>query len=114
MTLAQYSASPTMPPLPPGAIAAFATIWLFCLAIGLVVYAFTIYCWYRVAGKAGFSPWLGLIALIPLGSLILLLIFAFSDWPALRGGPGLYAPVGTSDASSGYLAGQSSGPISPT
>ena len=113
MTLAQYSTYSPPPNLPAGAVAAFATVWLIFFAIGMAVYIFTIYCYYRIAAKAGFNPWLSLIAIIPLGSFILLLIFAFSDWPSSRGGPGTYATVGTGDASSGYLPGRGPGPLTP-
>ena len=37
--------------------------------------------WYRIAGKAGFNPWLGLLMLVPLVNIAFLLWFAFSDWP---------------------------------
>jgi len=40
--------------------------------------------------KAGFSPWLSLLMLIPLLNIILLYVVGFSDWktvPALRGLP---------------------------
>ncbi|MDQ2069739.1 hypothetical protein [Natronospira bacteriovora] len=40
--------------------------------------------WYRIAGKAGFSPWLGLLMLLPLVNIAFLLWFAFTDWPIHR------------------------------
>jgi hypothetical protein len=33
-----------------------------------------------ICKKAGFSPWLALLNLIPLGNLILLYVLAFADW----------------------------------
>jgi hypothetical protein len=36
-------------------------------------------CWF-ICKKAGFSPWLSLLNLIPCGSLILLYILAFAEW----------------------------------
>jgi hypothetical protein len=33
-----------------------------------------------ICKKAGFSPWLSLLNLIPFGSLILLYVLAFVDW----------------------------------
>lgn len=33
-----------------------------------------------ICKKAGFSPWLSFIYLIPLGNLVLFYILAFSDW----------------------------------
>jgi hypothetical protein len=37
-------------------------------------------CWF-ILKKAGFSPWLALLCIIPsLGTLVLLYVLAFSDW----------------------------------
>jgi len=36
-----------------------------------------------ICKKAGFSPWLSLLNLVPLGSLILLYILAFAEWKTL-------------------------------
>jgi hypothetical protein len=33
-----------------------------------------------ICKKSGFSPWLSLLNIIPLGGLILLYVLAFSDW----------------------------------
>ncbi|HUV69165.1 MAG TPA: hypothetical protein VMW15_05845 [Terracidiphilus sp.] len=41
-----------------------------------------------ICKKAGFSPWLSLLNIIPLGNLILIYVLAFSDWkvvPAPQG-----------------------------
>jgi uncharacterized membrane protein YhaH (DUF805 family) len=39
----------------------------------------------RVFSKAGYSPWWGLLGLIPgLGALACILMLAFGDWPVLR------------------------------
>ena len=35
---------------------------------------------WRICQKAGFSPWLSLLMLVPLGNLILLYFLAFADW----------------------------------
>lgn len=37
-----------------------------------------------ICKKAGLSPWLSLIMIIPFGGLVLPFIVAFMDWPALR------------------------------
>lgn len=37
-----------------------------------------------ICKKAGFSPWLSFISLIPLGWLILLYVLAFAEWPSQR------------------------------
>jgi hypothetical protein len=34
--------------------------------------------------KAGLSPWWAAIAIVPLGTVIILWIVAFSNWPASR------------------------------
>ncbi|WP_374343314.1 hypothetical protein [Azonexus sp.] len=36
----------------------------------------------RVLPKAGFSSWWALLALVPVGNIIALWIFAFTEWPA--------------------------------
>lgn len=58
------------------------------LIVGLVIYAFMIFCWWKIFAKAGFSGALALVwlaAIIPLiGPLICLGVFiwfAFAEWP---------------------------------
>ncbi len=56
--------------------------WLWMLAwIALILPPF-----WKMFGKAGFSPWLALLVLIPVVNLVVLYTFAFSRWPALAGG----------------------------
>ncbi|WP_417317091.1 hypothetical protein [Emcibacter sp.] len=51
------------------------------LEINLIAVLLLIPAW-KICGKAGFSPALSLLILIPgLGYLILLIILAHSDWP---------------------------------
>jgi uncharacterized membrane protein YhaH (DUF805 family) len=38
----------------------------------------------RVAEKAGYSAWWGLLQFIPLLGIVMTWVFAFVDWPALR------------------------------
>ena len=38
-----------------------------------------------ICKKAGLSPWLSLITIIPFGLIVLPLVLAFIEWPALRG-----------------------------
>ncbi|HEX3893601.1 MAG TPA: hypothetical protein VHZ28_02555 [Terracidiphilus sp.] len=46
----------------------------------LVGYAVVILpCWF-ICKKAGFSPWLSLLNIVPFGSLILLYVLAFGEW----------------------------------
>jgi hypothetical protein len=53
--------------------------WLWLLAwIALILPPF-----WKIFAKAGFSPWLALLVLVPLVNLIVLYVVAFSRWPAL-------------------------------
>ena len=36
----------------------------------------------RICSRVGFSPWLGLLALLPVANLVLLWFVAFAVWPA--------------------------------
>jgi hypothetical protein len=60
--------------------------------VGLLIFAFFIFCWWRIFSKAGYSGALslvflaGIIPLIgPLICLALFIWFAFAQWPALKG-----------------------------
>jgi len=48
------------------------------LSVGLVL------CIWRIVTKAGYSGWWALITLVPGINIVMLFVFAFSDWPALR------------------------------
>jgi hypothetical protein len=48
--------------------------------IMLVVLAIVIVPFWFICKKAGFSPWLALLNLVPLGQLILLYVLAFAEW----------------------------------
>ena len=63
-----------------GIAAYFAFIGIFIIALT----AFYVFLAYMVAKKAGYNPLIALIILIPGANFILLIIFAFSDWPVLR------------------------------
>lgn len=39
---------------------------------------------WRICVKAGYSGWLGLLALVPVANLVLLYFLAFASWPAGR------------------------------
>jgi len=51
--------------------------------IFIVILAIVIVPFWFICRKAGFSPWLSLINLVPLGSLILLYVLAFADWKVM-------------------------------
>jgi hypothetical protein len=55
-----------------------------CVLVGLIATAFTIWVYCKIFSKAGYHWAMGLIALVPLGNLILLLILAFGQWPIHR------------------------------
>lgn len=53
-------------------ITAVVTVWPYC----------------RVLSRLGFSPWLGLLVLVPIVNIIALWLFAYARWPrVLRGEP---------------------------
>jgi hypothetical protein len=49
----------------------------------LVILAIVILPFWFICKKAGFSPWLSLLNIIPLGNLILIYVLAFSDWKVM-------------------------------
>lgn len=55
--------------------------WLIVVAV-LVLYFIPVV---KILRKAGYSGWWSLILLIPLVNIIMIYVFAFADWPALRG-----------------------------
>ncbi len=61
-------------------------IILVCLAIVIVPFWF-------ICKKAGFSPWLSLLNIIPLGGLVLIYVLAFSDWKGMQQQPYWQPPV---------------------
>lgn len=49
-------------------------------------------CWF-ILKKAGFSPWLALLCLVPsLGTLVLLYILAFAEWKVIPAPQAAYPP----------------------
>ncbi|HMF91101.1 MAG TPA: hypothetical protein VKL40_10680 [Candidatus Angelobacter sp.] len=61
---------------------------LMIVTLGLVFLALFIFAWSRIFAKAGYSPILCLLMLIPGVSLIAFLWFAFSKWPILKSASG--------------------------
>ena len=39
---------------------------------------------WQIFKKAGFSPWLSLLMLVPLANFVMLFVLAFASWPALH------------------------------
>ena len=53
--------------------------WLWLLAwIAMILPPF-----WKIFAKAGFSPWLSLLILVPVVNLVVLYVVAFSRWPGL-------------------------------
>ena len=59
-----------------GLFAIFAIVSLVFVVIRQIPYWF-------IWKKAGFSPWLSLLMLLPLVQLVMLYVLAFSEWPAV-------------------------------
>ena len=38
----------------------------------------------RILNKAGYSGWWSLLMVVPLVNIVMVWVFAFSDWPALK------------------------------
>lgn len=80
-----------------GATWAFAILGLvLTVAVGFAV--LLVYLWWRVFTKAGYPGPLALLALVPMGRLVMLAILAFADWPALKEGGRTRAPHGSADS----------------
>ena len=62
-------------------VAAFAVIFAIYGIVILALVVFVIWCYWKIAAKAGYNPALSLLMLVPLGNLIFLAIFAFGKWP---------------------------------
>ncbi len=60
-------------------------IILICLAIIIIPFWF-------ICKKAGFSPWLSLLNVVPLGNLILIYVLAFAQWKVVPAPQLAYAP----------------------
>ena len=54
----------------------------FFIIIGLAI---VILPFWFICKKAGFSPWLSLLNIIPAGNLILIYVLAFAEWKAAPG-----------------------------
>jgi amino acid transporter len=49
--------------------------------IGLAITIFIIFVYWRIVSKAGYNGALSLLALVPIVNIVMLCIFAFSEWP---------------------------------
>jgi hypothetical protein len=51
-----------------------------------IIFLFIFFAWpyWRIFKKAGFSPALSLLMLVPIANIVMLFFLAFADWPALK------------------------------
>ncbi len=57
---------------------------LLILFIAVIFASILLIPYWRIFGKAGFSPALSLLMIIPLVNLIMLYYLAFAEWPSLK------------------------------
>ena len=60
----------------------------FLLFLALVIWGGTV-----IARKAGHSPWWAVLLIVPVANLVIIWLFAFTDWPAVDPGAGGATPV---------------------
>lgn len=65
---------------------------------GLVVLAFQIYLWMKIAERRGFESWLGILAIVPIANLIMPAYFAFSEPGGAKTAPSESKPVESKEA----------------
>ena len=58
-------------------------ILIICIVV-LVFALVVLIPYWRIFGKAGFSPLLSLLMLLPIVNIVMLYVLAFSDWPSLK------------------------------
>ena len=51
------------------------------LVIGLAIFAFFIFCYWRIWSKAGFSGAWSLLMLVPIANIVSIIYLAFAKWP---------------------------------
>jgi hypothetical protein len=61
-------------------VMAFMAIMPIIILVALAV--FIVPFWF-ICKKAGFSPWLSLLNIVPMGNLILIYVLAFADWKVM-------------------------------
>jgi hypothetical protein len=52
--------------------------------LGLLVWLIFLIAYIKIISKAGYSGWWVLIMFVPIANVIMLLIFAYKEWPILR------------------------------
>jgi hypothetical protein len=66
-------------------------LWIIPTVI-VVGLAIVILPFWFICKKAGFSPWLSLINIIPLGNLVLIYVLAFADWKVVPAPQAFWPP----------------------
>jgi uncharacterized membrane protein YhaH (DUF805 family) len=59
-----------------------AVVSLIIIVVFLLIYFIPLV---KILHKAGYSGWWSVLILVPILNLVMLYVFAFADWPALRG-----------------------------
>ena len=55
-------------------------IGIWQLVILTIIVGVPLVCFQRILPRAGMSPWLSLVSIIPLGTFVLLVVLAFARW----------------------------------
>jgi hypothetical protein len=67
-------------------------ILILLAVVGFIVVSFRILPFWFICKKAGFSPWLSLLYLVPLGGVVLNFVLAFGNWRVLPAPPVAWTP----------------------
>ncbi|MFA6175345.1 MAG: hypothetical protein WC765_02055 [Phycisphaerae bacterium] len=74
----------------PAAVMAAPIVAIMFMAIGLFCmlgFAFKIFLWWKIFSKTGYSGAFAFLILAPFGTLIMMCILAFSQWPVMKAPP---------------------------
>jgi energy-coupling factor transporter transmembrane protein EcfT len=63
--------------VPTGVLVVGGIAWLAVVVIGVLAYV-------KIISKAGYSGWWVLILLVPIVNIVMILVFAFKEWPIQR------------------------------
>jgi hypothetical protein len=63
--------------VPTGVLVVGGIVWLAIIVIGILAYV-------KIISRAGYSGWWVLILLVPIVNIIMVLVFAFKEWPIQR------------------------------
>ncbi len=72
--------------------ALMAMIWILPI-FGLIMIAIILIPYWMIWKKAGFSPWLSLLMILPLVNFVMLYVLAFSEWKVVPAQPPAYPPA---------------------